>query len=249
MNSPSRLSLPQPAISIATEAYHTLILLCDGSVYGYNYNGKLGTEDNTAMLPAVKLPVQGAVTAISISTFTSFVLLEDGSVWGSGANAYGQLGLGHHRNVSEFSKMLLPQPAIAIASSNSHSLVILQDGSVWGCGNNVYNQLSDNVGIMTDSLVRIVLPHSAIKVICYTTYSAVLLENGDVLEWGMVSHQPTKLTTPDGLKVVDMACGHSYIIVRLEDGSYWGRGMNDKGQLGVGNTISQPQLVKMVYMD
>lgn len=254
MNTPSRLVLPQPAISIATEAYHTLILLCDGSVYGYgdNANGRLGIGSYNLRYKihsATKIPVPGVVIAISISTFTSFVLLEDGSVWGTGANAFGQLGLGHHRNLSEFSKMILPQPAIAIASSNSHSLVILQDGSVWGCGNNAFNQLSLNGVVMTNSLLRITLHHPAIKVICYTTYSAVLLENGDVLEWGMESHQPTKLTTPEGSKVVDMECGHSYIIVRLEDGSYWGRGVNDKGQLGIGNTISQPQLVKMEYVD
>jgi len=250
MDAPSRLVLPQPAISIATEAYHTLILLCDGSVYGYgdNVNGRLGIESYSYMIhSATKLPIPGVVTTISISSPTSLVLLEDGSVWGCGANFYGKLGLGHYRGglVCKFSRMILPQPAIGIASSYGHSLVILQGGSVWGCGDNNYHQLGLNGVAMTDSLLRITLPHPAIKVICYTTYSAVLLENGDVLEWGMESHQPTKLTTPEGLKAVDIAFGHRYIIARLEDGSYWGRGINDKGQLGVGNTISQPQLVKM----
>jgi hypothetical protein len=52
---------------------------------------------------------------------------------------------------------------------------------------------------------------------------------------------------PVGKKVINIACGGYHTIVLLDDGTVYGCGYNDDGQLGNGNTDSKTTLVQMKY--
>ena len=68
------------------------------------------------------------------------VLKQDGSVWATGYNKYGQLGDGTTTNRSEFTKVF-QGGAIALAAGHFHSIVLKEDGSVWATGRNEEGQL------------------------------------------------------------------------------------------------------------
>ena len=71
---------------------------------------------------------------------------EDDSLWATGANDYGQLGVGlRTAPITHFVKVF-SGGAIAVAAGGAdggHSMVLKQDGSVWATGKNMYGQLGD----------------------------------------------------------------------------------------------------------
>jgi RHS repeat-associated protein len=93
-----------PAIKAITAGYkHILGLTNDGHVWawGYNADGELGngTTTNSFTTPVQVLNPAGTaplanVTAIGAGNYHSLAALADGSVYGWGANNYGQLGNG-----------------------------------------------------------------------------------------------------------------------------------------------------------
>ena len=70
------------------------------------------------------------------------VLKEDGSVWSTGWNKYGQLGDGSTTDKTSFIQVV-SSGAKAVAAGWYHSMVLMQDGSVWACGYNRKGQLGD----------------------------------------------------------------------------------------------------------
>jgi cysteine-rich repeat protein len=100
------LGAGKTAIAIATGAYHTCVLLNDGSLkcWGKNGSGQLGLGDaedkgndigeTVDTLPAVSLGSGKTATAITASWYHTCARLNNGSVKCWGSNVYGQIGLG-----------------------------------------------------------------------------------------------------------------------------------------------------------
>jgi alpha-tubulin suppressor-like RCC1 family protein len=105
--------------------------------WGNNSFGQLG--DGTTTDSATPVEVSGinvpAVTAISAGGGFSMVLGWDGSVWGWGANVYGELGTG--TTTTELRPVQILDGAVtAISAGESDALALLRGGSVlaWGTG-------------------------------------------------------------------------------------------------------------------
>ena len=74
------------------------------------------------------------------------VLKQDGSVWATGYNEYGQLG----DKTTEANKLfarVISDGAKAVAAGGFHSMVIMQDNSIWATGLNKYGQFGDGTTI------------------------------------------------------------------------------------------------------
>jgi len=94
-------------------------------------------------------------TIVSINTGSAhtLVLMTDGTVWSTGSNAWGQLGIGDNTNLyltgdnttSLNTIVQVPLPIGKTASSIycgiMFSLVLMTDGTVWSTGANYYGQL------------------------------------------------------------------------------------------------------------
>ena len=68
------------------------------------------------------------------------IRLHDGSVWGTGVNKYGQLGVGSRDNSQVFLRSI-PSGAKAVTAGSYHSMVLRQDGTVWTTGSDQFGQL------------------------------------------------------------------------------------------------------------
>ena len=97
------------------------------------------------------LIVNRKAKAISAGSGHTLVLLEDGTVWSTGLNEYGQLGDGttenrnkpvqvHHANGEPLSGVK------SVLASSWTSTFIMEDGTMWSVGLNIFGQLGNGGG-------------------------------------------------------------------------------------------------------
>lgn len=155
-------------VRVTTDQWSTLYLMEDGTVWGAGNNelGQLGIGGPTLkQSPALKqmvLPVGRKATEI-YTTLTgasyaanfianTYVVLDDGSVYGTGSNASGQLGVGYtSAYVTTPVKMNLPAGVIAksVQAGLGTAVVLTNQGRIYTVGNNANGQLGD--GTTTNS--------------------------------------------------------------------------------------------------
>ena len=153
---------------IACGRAHTLVLMTDGTIYGtgLNTNGQLGlnntTNPKTTLTPMV-VPSNGAVGTyygktpkyIACGELHTIVLMTDGTIYGTGYNLIGQLGLNNQTtSITTLTPMVDPsngaagtyygKTPLSIACGDLHTLVLMTDGTVYGTGENFYGNLGLN---------------------------------------------------------------------------------------------------------
>jgi hypothetical protein len=94
----------------------TIVLMNDGTIYGcgYNYYGQFGNNTTTNSLTLTSMtPVPGKTpSAISCGDSFTIVLMKDGTVYGCGNNAYGQLGNNTTVDSLKLTQMITTPPTI-----------------------------------------------------------------------------------------------------------------------------------------
>ena len=145
---------------IACGVDQTFIVKNDGSLWGcgYNYYGDLGLntngEENTRtsfnqvtvnINNDVERVFSGGVKNSSKPFFQAitFIVKNDGSVWSTGRNLNGELGLSDASQRKVFTKVTtnVNNDVKQVACGDMHILMLKNDGSVWSCGANSYGQL------------------------------------------------------------------------------------------------------------
>jgi alpha-tubulin suppressor-like RCC1 family protein len=133
---------------------HSLALSNDGKVYavGQNSFGQLGLDDNAdrnAFKEVTSLSDK-SITAISAGQFHSLALSNNGKVYATGWNNYGQLGLGDNNNRNAFNEVtdLSDKNITALFAYGHHSLALSSDRKIYATGRNIYGQLG--LGDITD---------------------------------------------------------------------------------------------------
>jgi alpha-tubulin suppressor-like RCC1 family protein len=142
----------------------SMFIKSDGSLWtmGYNQYGQLGALNvPTGFLHGfTNRPVEietSGVTAIAAGESHNLFLKSDGSLWGMGNNAHGQLGDGNTNNAIAPLK-IVAGGVTAIAAGEYHSLFLAFDGSLWGMGYNGYGQLGARAATNLTRPVQIVGP-------------------------------------------------------------------------------------------
>ena len=125
---------------------HSFILKNNGSVQaaGYNFYGQLGLGDNGAGTDRTSFTTVSisSVEDIKLGGFHSLILKTDGSVWSTGLNASGQLGISSTTDVDVFTDTTETN-VNSIESGWQHSLINISD-ALYVCGENSNGQLGLN---------------------------------------------------------------------------------------------------------
>ena len=117
---------------------------------------------------------------LSLGAGHTLIAKHDGTVWATGVNNYGQLGIDPEKNAMiSNAAMILSGGAKGVAAGSRHTMVVKQDGSVWCTGRNIYGQLGDGSNIDRHAFVQ-VIPIYAKAVSAGTTHSLVLMQDDSV---------------------------------------------------------------------
>jgi alpha-tubulin suppressor-like RCC1 family protein len=234
-------------VSIAVGRSHAHAIKDDGTVYGWGFNGEGCVGDDT--LTNRKLPVQvfGMPPVVSISSWmhsTNLALCRDGTVWGWGQNADGEIGDGTvtRRKLPIQVTTLTDVTALAVGRN---SMAVTRAGDVYAWsrfGAGFLGFPSTVARYLTPTLVpsfrnaRTVFPGATIA----------QLNDGSLLGWGAndygqvgdgtntVRKLPTRVKLFQGSPMVETARDH--VVALKSDGTVWSWGLNDYGQFGAGAT-------------
>jgi alpha-tubulin suppressor-like RCC1 family protein len=239
-------------------ATFTIVLGSDGRLWSWGDNlfGQLaipGMIDETR-------PVRSRFTLGSIKSLAVGVELgsshflavrSDGSVVGWGENGSGQLGDGS--NVSHYTPTPIANLSGMVqvaAGQYGSSYAVKKDGTVWDCGYNQDGQLGD--GNTTNQYTPAQVPGiTGVTAVAAGWTMAIALKNdGTVWSWGSNSYgelgsgafttvRPSAGQVINLNHVIAIAAYNQFSLALKSDGTVWGWGRNDYGQLGIGNTTSQ----------
>ncbi len=196
------------------------------------------------------------VDIISCGVAHTMVIRNGGEVWGTGGNAYGQLGTGNNDNESTFIREDLEiEDAEQIACGEYFTIIIRNGGEVWGTGYNSHGQLGlDNTGHKNTFLRESQNFTDAKQVACGLHHTAVIRNLGQLWssglnddgELGLNNRDPKSTLTRESQEFTDIervSAGQQYTSV-IKDGQVWGTGNNGSGELGTNNKNNQSTLTR-----
>jgi alpha-tubulin suppressor-like RCC1 family protein/ElaB/YqjD/DUF883 family membrane-anchored ribosome-binding protein len=248
-------------IAIAAGGAHTVALKSDGTVYGTGRNdyGQLGDDTiNEKHILTAMTTNNSNISAISAGAFHTLALKSDGTAYGTGSNDYGALGDGTNGEKHILTAMTTNNSnIIAIAGGGFHSLALKSTGTVYATGSNTSGQLGDGTNDDKNVLTAMTTNNSNISAISAgSSHSHALKSDGTVYgtgrnNRGQLGDDTTgdknilTVMTTDNSGILAIAAGSEHTSVLKSDGTAYGTGRNDYGQLGDGTTGDKDVLTEM----
>ena len=187
-------------VSVSVGLQHSLALKADGTLWGWGSNQyrQLG---NSTIVPLLRntVPVQLSSDTdwktVQTTTFSSFAIKENGTLWGWGNNTWGQLGDPSILNDDGTITQIGTSTWLSIAHAGAdrfHSLGIKTDGSLWAWGWNEYGQLGK--GVFNDDSytvppVQIGTEKNWASVAVGDYISHAIKKDGSIWEWGKTYYE------------------------------------------------------------
>lgn len=242
-------------IATGSQAYHSLFIESDGSLWamGDNQWGELGdgTTNNSIVPEEI---VASNVIAAAAGEYHSLFIKSDGSLWAMGWDGLGQLGdhgPDNFYNYTNRPKLIITNNVTAIAAGLDFSLFLKSDGSLWGMGSGYYENLGPMAISATSTPFQIVA--SNVTAIA-AGYRHSLFVKSDGSLWAMGTDDYGELgdgtntfnyyyktnTSPEEIvsnNVTAVAAGAKFSLFLKSNGSLWGMGEDNIGQLGDNQNI------------
>ena len=232
-SNPTNWTLNQPGSDRGSVFSHSILYLGSGSPTLVLDNG---TTVSFASGTGGGYPQYTEGDVVSVAGDCS--MLSNLSLYCSGDNSYGQLGLGSNSlssGIVDFGS----KSAVAISDGNYHNCAILDDGSVRCWGRNNLGQLGDGTNLNRNSPVQVNLGHNrtAVSVSAGVDFTCALLDNGNISCWGdnsfgiladgstNHSNSPVTVNHSAGNRPVSISSSGKSVCAIMENGSVrcWGK--------------------------
>lgn len=228
---------------VATGSNSSYVVTDKNNLYawGINTKGELGNGANKNI--AVPELVESNVAYVSAGKEHTVIIKQDGSMWTSGSNQYGQLGDSTSGYRTIFKKILNINDAKAVETGDYQTFFVDKNSVLYSCGKNDMGQLG--LGNNEASVSQFSQVEENIKEVSAGFNHVLALTNqGTVYSWGSNAYQQLGATgiesrnTPElinGISGVDTVKAGGNTSAYLIDGIVykWGRGSTD--------STSQPQ--------
>ncbi|MFD2256594.1 hypothetical protein ACFSSA_07900 [Luteolibacter algae] len=255
----------RPIGKVSANQSHSVALTADGRVWSWGYNGSGQLGDGTTTNRSLPVPVSGVPemsSIVEIGSGENFTLALDdqGTLWGWGANNYGQIS----KDSSRFLKPVrveLPGPVSRFACGNTHALALGRDGKLWAWGTNSYGELGQNHDDPVTGFVEIVKPAGMqnVRTLAAGEHSSYAVDvAGKMWAWGYNSYgelgdgskthrfAPVPMDISNGVPAIkSIDSGGNHALASGIDGSIWSWGLGNYGQLGRGSTSSSNKPVNV----
>lgn len=167
----------------ANTSYATFFLREDGTALacGNNQYGQLGIGTTAETYVRIPQRVQlEHIKHMAVSTYATYFLCEDGTVWVCGNGGYGQLGITQEHQATPIQLPLSHVKEIACGAS--HALFLIDDGTLWACGYNGYGQLGN--GTTNNSVLSQVDIVNVAHIACCDNGSLAVKKDGSLWSCG-----------------------------------------------------------------
>ena len=256
--------------SISCGASHTIVLMTDGKIWvtGLNSNGQLGlgNTDQKTTLTQITSDISGcAPLSVSCGEYYTMVLMTNGTIWGTGFNGSGQLGLGNttqRTTLTRITSDISGCTPFFISCGYDHTMALMTNGTIWATGRNDSGQLGLGDIVQKTTLTRITSDISGctpIAISCGSFHTMVLMTNGTIWGAGDSNQGQLGIGTPIGIQNIliqltsdisgrtpkYISCGYIHTMVLMMDGTIWGTGNNGNGQLGLNDTTNRYTLTQI----
>lgn len=222
---------------------------------GKNRYGQLGigSTDDVLTPTQVLLPNGTRVVSIAAGAFHALFLTEDGEVYATGWNRWGQFGNGGSE-IAQTPKRILTG-VNTIAAGYGHSLFLLQDKTVQAAGLNQHGQLGDGSTTTRRFKVMAYDEQPVIQIAAGYDFSYFLTQIGHCYATGqnlggqlgdgtyVTKLRPVRLLLSG---VEDITAGESHSLLRTGNWA-WGVGAHAHGQLG--DSAISPYPVRLSSID
>ena len=202
--------------------------------------------------PGQNLTVNGA--QVSCGRYFTAILKKDGSLWTTGYNIFGQLGVGTEDDYLTTPVKIMDNVA-QVSCGGEHIGILTKSGTLYMAGRNTRGQLGNDNGYEQNPTPRKLMDNVA-QVSCGYSHTAILKKDGTLWMTGTNSNgqlgdgTTTSRRTPVKImsNVVQVSCGEWYTGILKKDGTLWMTGSNYSGELGVETDrdyTTKPVKVKM----
>ncbi|MBX3605945.1 MAG: hypothetical protein KF788_11755 [Piscinibacter sp.] len=196
----------------------------------------------------------GAGPEIAAGRQWSLARLNNGTLLAWGEDAAGTLGNGPAGSGATPGPIAGPSDVVAVAAAYYHGAALTRGGEVWSWGSNGFGELGNDDNNNAPTPVRLIgaSPASRYQAISLGTSHTLLLRTDGRLE-ATGFNGTGALGQPDGVYFVDtalelpgaarytaIAAGAFFSLALRDDGTLWGFGSNDAGQLGNGFNTPPP---------
>ncbi len=217
-------------------------------VKGCSHDGQMGIGKNFNIIYRSWLPVKlkHRVLQVACEWNHSMILLDNGTVLGTGNNSAGQLGLGDHKNRYVWERAKIEEKILQVACGNSYSVTLTKSGTVYISGRLPLYDYKSSPNILKETTSNIFeeainINETVIQIASGSNHLMILFKTGVLLAYGsnffcqfgsnnMESEKLPYITFPQ--KIIQVQCGPLHSMILLEDGIVMATGNNEFGQLG-----------------
>ncbi|MCI0535047.1 MAG: Ig-like domain-containing protein [Verrucomicrobiales bacterium] len=267
LRKPAQIGRETDWLTVEAGFSHTVALKKDGSLWtwGFNGDGQLGDgTQNDRSMPA-QLGSDKDWKWISAGSGHTLAIKTDGSLWSWGGNRNGQLGDGTREARLTPVRVGTGTDWFVVVAGSNHTLALKTDGTLWAWGSNSSGKLGDGSGEEQLTPVWIGTDKDWSYLAAFAGSSFAVKTDGSLWAWGSNSSgqlgdgTTNRRETPTRIGLGndwDMLGGgsafdfpsladYTFTLGLKLDGSLWGWGANQAGQLGDGTKEQRLEPVRI----
>lgn len=233
---------------ISCGSSHVILINSQDYIFGFGsaQTGQLGNQSENNVLNPIQFDINNHWKDIYASSLRSFFIKQDGTLWGTGNNSFGCLGI----NSNSGSTNVITQIGNAsnwlkIVGSLTHTVGLREDGTLWGWGQNNDYELGQGVGNnYLSQLTPIQIGTDNHWVDVGVTDSGTFALKNDGTFWGcgfnsnvilgFLGNYVYTLSQGPSNNWSKIKAGSFFILAQKTDGTLWSWGSGTFGQVGNG---------------